>query len=163
MFLSHSLPDKSFSVLRDRFETIWVALASFTLSFLSLFKILFFPLVQPLKDQLLRRKHALEVVASVWHGPTLVLPTMSAPIPRGLILLWIYWMTATSHHRSAPHGPRSRCHHLSITILFISFTFSLHFTVCKALDRAIISFYSLNSSLSYGRQTLWPSFYRQRN
>lgn len=41
MFLSHSLPDKSFSVLRDRFETIWVALASFTLSFLSLFKILF--------------------------------------------------------------------------------------------------------------------------
>lgn len=43
-----------------------------------------FPLlILLLKDELLRRSHALEVEASVLNGPTLVLPTMSLPVPTG--------------------------------------------------------------------------------
>lgn len=76
-FLFHSSDDKSFSALRDSFENIGVALASFTLFFLPLFKIMFssvgstFERSAP-KDEL--QRHALEIVARVLPDPTLVLP-----------------------------------------------------------------------------------------
>ena len=58
-----------------------------TLSFL-IFKKFSCPLLlQLLEGHLLRRRHVLEVVASVWGGPTLVLPILSPAIPTGLILL----------------------------------------------------------------------------